>query len=59
MFIEMKCKRTKFPTYVTGSSLADIVKIENTKISNSNDLALTLTGVQGEFDGRFWKPFPL
>ena len=34
LFIEMKCTLMRFPTYVTGSSLAEIVKIENTRISN-------------------------
>ena len=28
----------RFLTYVTGSSLAEIVKIENTGISNQNDV---------------------
>ena len=28
----------RFPTYVTGSSLTEIVKIENTRISNLNDV---------------------
>ena len=34
LFIDMKCILVGFPTYVVGSSLAEIVKIENTKISN-------------------------
>ena len=34
IYIEMKCTVVRFPTYVTGSSLAEIVKIENTRISN-------------------------
>ena len=32
--IEMECILLRFPTYVIGSSLAEIVKIENTRISN-------------------------
>ena len=32
LFIEMKCTLVRLPTYVIGSSLAEIVKIENTKI---------------------------
>ena len=34
----MECILLKFPTYVIGSSLAEIVKIENTRISNLNDV---------------------
>ena len=34
LFTEMKCTLVRFPTYVTGSSLAEIAKIENTRISN-------------------------
>ena len=34
----MKCILLRFPTYVIGSSLAEIVKIENTVISNKNDM---------------------
>ena len=34
VFTEMKCTLVKFPTYVIGSSLEEIVKIENTRISN-------------------------
>ena len=34
----MKCTLVRFLTYVTGSNLAEIVKIENTRISNSNDV---------------------
>ena len=34
LFIEMKCTLVKFPKYAIGSSLAEIVKIENTMISN-------------------------
>ena len=30
----MKCTLVRFPTYVTGSSLAENVKIKNTRISN-------------------------
>ena len=30
----MKCTLVRIPTYVTGSSLAEIVKIENARISN-------------------------
>ena len=36
----MKCTLVKFPTYVTGSSLAEIVKTENTRISNFSDWLL-------------------
>ena len=32
--VEMKCTLVKFPTYVIGSSFSEIVKTENTKISN-------------------------
>ena len=35
--IEMKCALARFLTYVTGSSLTEIVKIENARISNKND----------------------
>ena len=38
LFIEMECILLRFPTYVIGSSLAKIVKIENTRISNQNDV---------------------
>ena len=34
----MECILLRFPTYVTGSSLADIVKTENTRISNENQV---------------------
>ena len=34
LFIEMECILLRFPTYVIGSSLVEIVKIENTRISN-------------------------
>ena len=34
LFIEMECILLRYPAYVTGSSLAEIVKIENTRISN-------------------------
>ena len=34
LFIEMECILLRFLTYVIGSSLAEIVKIENTRISN-------------------------
>ena len=34
----MECILQRFLTYVIGSSLAEIVKIENTRISNSNDV---------------------
>ena len=34
----MECILLRFPTYVIGSSLAEIVKIENTRISNQNDV---------------------
>ena len=33
-FIEMECILLRFSTYVIGSSLAEIVKIENTRISS-------------------------
>ena len=32
----MECILLRFSTYVIGSSLAEIVKIENTTISNQN-----------------------
>ena len=32
----MGCILLRFSTYVIGSSLAEIVKIENTRISNKN-----------------------
>ena len=34
----MECILLRFPTYVIGSSLAEIVKIENTRISLKNDV---------------------
>ena len=34
LFIEMECILLRFPTYVIGPSLAEIVKIENTRISS-------------------------
>ena len=34
LFIEMECMSLRFPTYVIGSSLAETVKIVNTRISN-------------------------
>ena len=34
----MECILLRLPTYVIGSSLADIVKIENTGFSNENDV---------------------
>ena len=34
----MECILLRFPTYVIGSSLAEIVKIENTRSSNQNDV---------------------
>ena len=34
LFIEMECILLRFRAYVIGSSLAEIVKIENTRISN-------------------------
>ena len=34
----MKCTLVRFPTYVTGSSLAKIVKIESTRISSQSDV---------------------
>ena len=33
LLIEMKCILVRFPMYVTGSSLAEVVKIKNTRIS--------------------------
>ena len=32
LFIEVKCTLVMFSTYVTGSSLSEVVKIENTRI---------------------------
>ena len=34
LFIEMECILLRFQTYVIGSSLAEIVKIENPRISD-------------------------
>ena len=34
LFIEMECILLRFPTYAIGPNLAEIVKIENTRISN-------------------------
>ena len=34
----MECILLRFPTYVIGSSLAEIVKTENRRISNKNDV---------------------
>ena len=34
LFIEIECILLRFPAYVIGSSLAEIVKIENTRIAN-------------------------
>ena len=34
LFIELECILLRFLTYAIGSSLAEIVKIENTRISN-------------------------
>ena len=34
----MKCTLVTFLTYLIGSSLAEIVKIENTRISNQNNV---------------------
>ena len=34
LFIETERTLVRFPTYVTGSSLAEIVKIESTRIPN-------------------------
>ena len=34
----MECILLRFPTYVIGSSLAEIVKTENTKNLNLNDV---------------------
>ena len=34
----MKCIWVKYPTYVIASSLSGIVKIENIRISNENDV---------------------
>ena len=33
LFIEMKCTLVRFPSYITGSSLEEPVKIENTRRS--------------------------
>ena len=38
VFCSVKCTLVRFPTYVTGSSLSEIVMIENTRISNYNDV---------------------
>ena len=38
LFIEMKCTLAMFLTYVIGWILNGIVEIENTRISNKNDL---------------------
>ena len=34
--LKWRCTLVRFPTYVTGFSLAETVKLENTKISNYN-----------------------
>ena len=34
LFIEMECILLRFPTYVIGSSMAEMVEIENTRISS-------------------------
>ena len=34
----MECILLRFRTYLIGSSLAEIVKIENTRISDKNDV---------------------
>ena len=34
----MKCILVRFPTHVIASSLSEIVKIENIRISNQNDV---------------------
>ena len=34
----MKCTLIRFPRYVIGASLAEIVKIEDTRISYKNDV---------------------
>ena len=34
----MECILLRFPTYVIGSSLAEIVKIENTRVSKLHDV---------------------
>ena len=34
----MECILLRFPTHVIGSSLAEVVKIENTRISDENDV---------------------
>ena len=38
LITEMKCTLMKFATNVTGYSFAEIVKIENKRISNQNDV---------------------
>ena len=38
LFIEMGCILLRFLMYVIGSSLPETVKIENTRISNQNDV---------------------
>ena len=38
LFIEMKSTLARFPTYVNPSNLSEIVKINNIRISNKNDV---------------------
>ena len=38
LFIEVEYILVRFPTFVIGSNLAEIVKIENTRLSNENDV---------------------
>ena len=37
-FIEIKSKSLRFPTFVNASSLSEIVKTKNIRISNKNDV---------------------
>ena len=50
LFIEMECILPRFPTYEIGSSLAEIVKTENTRISK-----LKLLLVQRSYPAIFFK----
>ena len=34
----MECILLRFPTYVSGSSIAEILNIENTRVLNQNDV---------------------
>ena len=41
----MKCMPVRFPTYVIGSRLAEVVEIENTGISNQDDKVVRQGGL--------------